>query len=645
MNRLTKVLMTLLPIGALLFSFGCKETPVEVEEPIKSIINIDTVELSADSNGGSFTVEYTITSPTEGNLASAKADVDWITDINTEKYGIIKFNVAASDVEEERMATITVSYPNAKSVPFFVVQKPATILGGFDIDLLEQSYNYCYVSVTPDDLKAKYLVGLFTWEEYETFDLESDNNLFNYHIEQLVDAGSWMGYPAEASIDMSSRTGIIANLKLSGLIAGEKYLFMACYYDTETFELIGDISRLEFYAKTPETQERNFDFEVAVDSSDVTITVTPEEAVGSYYFDVMPRVVIDRECVEFGLTLEEYFKGWWASVSGTDIGNGTTPSTIVDNYCSKGVDEGNFELLAETEYYVFAFEVNSEAACVSEPKYEVFTTGSVAPADLNITLNIFNLTSCGVRIDIEASNNTDPYVAGLTTKDIWDSFGSSEEAILAGLLDTYSHSSSAYGNGYFEEKKNLTPDTTYVFYAFGYKGGVATTKLFSVEFTTLNDEPSESDVFVKLIGYFNAKDIKALDPNFIYDGLDENGFAVCPIELVSADEDASLFYYNWHITPDYDLAWVTKDNRKGRMLYWNERPRYLWTIVAYDTEAWFAALAIDSEGYFSNEYLYQLDITRNGISDAQLFIDWMAAHPEAEPDPSQYIDYYAGLED
>lgn len=525
------------------------------------------------------------------------------------------------------------------------VNEPTTKFDSFEVEMVEQGYNVCYINVTPDSMNTPYLVGLFSWDEVEKLGLDNDNNLFNYHIESLIYAGSWIGLSATDSIDRSAKMGIITNLKLSGLIAGEKYLFMACYYDNRTYNFIGEIFRYEFNAKTPETAERNFTFEIETNSSDVNITVTPDSNVGRYYFDVMPRVLVDGECEELGTTTAEYLKSWWATVTGNDINSDTPASTIYEQYCSQGVDECEFNLLADTEYYVFAFEVSPEAACISEPKFEIFTTGSVSPADLDITLAVSDLTSCGVKITIEASNDYDPYVAGITTKDIWDSFGTSNEELLNGVLNTYTFKDSAYGNGSFEEQKKLTPETSYVFFAFGYKGGVATTKLFFVEFTTLSDSAASISINIKRIGYFNAKDIKALDPTFAYDGLDDNDFAVCPIELSTTGENGGMYFYNWHIRPYDDMNWVTDDNRFGRMLYWKERPEYLWTIVCYDTEAWFGAIAKDTEGYYSKQVLEKVNITRDGVSDPQLFIDWMAAHPDAKPDPSQYIDYNAGLEE
>lgn len=644
MNLLNKLLTTLLSISILVMSVGCKENP-QVDDELKSAINLKAMEVSADNRGGSYSIEYTISVPMNQTKIQAESDVDWVNNFNNDKYGTLTFNVDKNETGEVRVATITLTYGNADPTQFFVTQQSSPVLGSFKVEMLEQGYNHCVISVTPDSVNAKYLVGLFTMEEVEEFDLDNDEYLYDYHLDNIIESGSWMGLSPEASIDSSSREGIISNLKLKSLIAGEKYLFMACYYDTKTFERIGDLFRYEFNAKTPEVVERDFTFDIEINSSSVNITATPDSAVGRYYFDVMPRILVDSESAEMGVSVAEYFQKWWAKVSGNDISAGTPAINIYNNICSAGVDSYAVELLADTEYYVFAFEVNSEAACVSTPKFETFTTGKVEASELTLTFTVSDITSCGAKVTIDASNDTDPYVAGITTKEEWDTLGANDDERLTNLLNKYNFNQPAYGDGVFNEDKGFTPETTYIFYAFGYKGGIPTTKLFYVEFTTLSDSTAGIEVKIKRIGYFNAKDIKALDPTFIYDGLDANGYAVCPIELSTTGENDGLYYYNWHITPDFDLAWVTDDNRFGRMLYWKERPEYLWTIVAYDTEAWFGALAKDVEGYYSDQILEKENITRSGVSDAQLFIDWMAAHPDAEPDPSQYIDYYAGLEE
>ena len=260
MNLLTKLLTTLLSISILVMSVGCKENP-QVDDELKSAINLKAMEVSADNRGGSYSIEYTISVPMNQTKIQAESDVDWVNNFNNDKYGTLTFNVDKNETGEVRVATITLTYGNADPTQFFVTQQSTPVLGSFKVEMLELGYNHCVISVTPDSVNAKYLVGLFTMEEVEEFDLDNDEYLYDYHLDNIIESGSWMGLSPEASIDSSSREGIISNLKLKSLIAGEKYLFMACYYDTKTFERIGDLFRYEFNAKTPEVVERDFTFE------------------------------------------------------------------------------------------------------------------------------------------------------------------------------------------------------------------------------------------------------------------------------------------------------------------------------------------------------------------------------------------------
>ena len=73
-------------------------------------VTVDTVKITAD--GGAGTITYEVENPVEGAVVTAAAEegIDWITDFNCETDGAITFSVAANDTEEERQATITVTY-------------------------------------------------------------------------------------------------------------------------------------------------------------------------------------------------------------------------------------------------------------------------------------------------------------------------------------------------------------------------------------------------------------------------------------------------------------------------------------------------------------------------------------------------------
>ena len=81
------------------------------EEPVPTITITTEDPLALAADGGSYTIEYEITDPAEdGSISADAGDSGWITDINCDTDGAITFSVAANDTEEERQATITVTY-------------------------------------------------------------------------------------------------------------------------------------------------------------------------------------------------------------------------------------------------------------------------------------------------------------------------------------------------------------------------------------------------------------------------------------------------------------------------------------------------------------------------------------------------------
>ena len=81
------------------------------EEPVPTITITTEDPLALAADGGSYTIEYEITDPAEdGSISADAGDAGWITDINCDTDGAITFSVAANDTEEERQATITVTY-------------------------------------------------------------------------------------------------------------------------------------------------------------------------------------------------------------------------------------------------------------------------------------------------------------------------------------------------------------------------------------------------------------------------------------------------------------------------------------------------------------------------------------------------------
>ena len=85
------------------------------DKTVNAVVNVSQAVMQSSEepvpDGGSYTIEYEITDPAEdGSISADAGDAGWITDINCDTDGAITFSVAANDTEEERQATITVTY-------------------------------------------------------------------------------------------------------------------------------------------------------------------------------------------------------------------------------------------------------------------------------------------------------------------------------------------------------------------------------------------------------------------------------------------------------------------------------------------------------------------------------------------------------
>ena len=76
MNKIKTLWQTILLMLCVVFVAGCNDSG-EVDTPTtKSQINIKTATVVADSSGGEYTANYTITNPIEGEVVTAQCDAE-----------------------------------------------------------------------------------------------------------------------------------------------------------------------------------------------------------------------------------------------------------------------------------------------------------------------------------------------------------------------------------------------------------------------------------------------------------------------------------------------------------------------------------------------------------------------------------------
>ena len=102
-------------VGATMVGCSDDDDPVAPEEPGQTEaaqIKLGATEVSIAGEGGPGEMTYNLVNAAANGKISAKVEdgVDWIHDFNTSVNRLITFEVDANDVEEEREATVTVTY-------------------------------------------------------------------------------------------------------------------------------------------------------------------------------------------------------------------------------------------------------------------------------------------------------------------------------------------------------------------------------------------------------------------------------------------------------------------------------------------------------------------------------------------------------
>lgn len=93
------------------------------------VINVTSANpMAADNVAGTYTINYDIDDPIDGEIISAESDVNWITSFNYSTTKQVKFNVAAQAYNTDaRVGHITLTYKDATPVVVTVNQKKGRI--------------------------------------------------------------------------------------------------------------------------------------------------------------------------------------------------------------------------------------------------------------------------------------------------------------------------------------------------------------------------------------------------------------------------------------------------------------------------------------------------------------------------------------
>ena len=631
------LMMGLMPLMALALLVGCNNsetpdgpTPPNVEKD--SVIKLGKTSVSTSLAGGSYLLEYTIENPHQGEKISAEPAEDWVNGFNYGITGALQFNVDANPGSEPRECLVTVKYRFAEDV-VFTVKQGAKVSAGFTLENVTSDLFSYTVDVIPEDKTAPYIVMSADATYIVQSGFEKPEDFYEDDFFYFGWLGQFYGMDAVGVMQDRARVGDQRGITIGGGVSGVPHTFYCYYFDYETGALISDIAMFEIVTKEPEKTAVEFTVNYTVDGSLVKADVVPVDYEGAYYFDMLNGLLADSFLEAFDFLNNEPAEAveyYWSNAVWSMSQEMSDDEIVAFYNCQGEYEDGTprshyeFELLANHDYYLFAFAMEEHGLPCSKPQIVKVTTGDVKPSDNQITTSVTNVTAQSVTINFTTTND-DYYIAGWEKASDWATFGNNDAERQQYLLTNRSYE--LISGDYSQNVIGLEPETDYVLYAFGSRGGVATTNyIATTTFKTRKISGGLASIEFVDLGFFSTSDIAEV-PGFEFcSGDSYSGMFILPIEVKITGEYSGFFWiiYDWTGRNDiYD----DKQYRDGLVWsldkYGSMNTDKTYSILENDKYYEHVALVVDQYGDYS-------DITKRCIStsyanantDIDAFDEW-----------------------
>ena len=636
MRTIKNLMWALLPIFALTFVVGCEKGPEDEPQGPQvvkdSVIKLSANKVEASLAGGEYTMIYEIENAHAGEKITAEAAEAWVNNFNTSVSGILYFKVDANNSDKARECLVTVKYRYAEDV-VFVVKQGAKETSGFALENITVDYFSYTVDIIPENKTAPYIIMSADPTYIVASGFETGEDFYEDDFAYFGWLGQWYGKSAVQIMQERSKIGDQRGVTAGKGASGIPYTCYLYYIDYDSGALLSDVYFFEITTKSPDYIPATFNVETTVDGCVVSADVTPQGYEGAYYFDVLSKAMVQDyidslDCVNTPAEAVKYY--WSMAVMKMMNENEMSGSAIIDYYNCQGTYEDgtprsqyDFELLANTPYYLFAFAMEEHGLCCSEPTIVEINTESVPMSDNVITPSVSKVTAETADISFTTTND-DYYIAGWEKASDWATYGNTDAERQQYLLANLSYE--FISGDYSQTVLGLEQGVEYVLYAFGSRGGVATTsQIWTCNFTTKSGLGAATIEFVDN-GYYAAEDLAELPGWEFFGGDYYSGTFIMPVEYRIEGEWSAFFgnIYNW--TGRYDL-YDDEQYKDGLVWSINEYGSMTldktYCILQNDSFYIVAALVIDTDGVYSPVAKHEVRTSYDGArTDASEFDEW-----------------------
>ena len=578
-----------------------KDLPTGGEPVGEPVITLALAEVEAAAEGGNYSVNYSVANSVESAMLTVVEDVEWITDVNIEA-DKISFTVVANSSKDERVATISVEYPEAEAKSFDV--KQLGVAEAFVVDVQEVHASSAITQVTPNDSEMFYIMYLEEVSYFQNGGITTPEQLWedDFTAFEKNAAGNNMNlkeYMQGVKVLFQGTQRIKWNSVLPG-IKSVLYVYGVQFSeDGASYEPVTDVAWAVIEPEYAPLQEVNFDLSVEVDGANVELSVKPENWDGYY----LVKIVDGNDELYLGndaTITDEFMKSIsdeWLATCSSNLRAGHSIDDILETIAFKGEELIATELTSYTLYTALAFpiaEYDGYYQVVGKPSYINFSTEEVQQSDLDINIEV---TNCYVRVadlKITPSNPEESYMLLISPTEYLPA-DYDDEVLLDMVLGEFYYYAYNFKGEITTHLNTLYPNKEYIVVAFGYSGGVVTTEVCTKIFKTEPEGECLLEVTdVVISGPYRPGDLYNYNPD-LYSGFKpmynpESTVGVIAMEVKTSEPTTDIFTYactkmdyDWggYDTTFYDLLIDTCPPVALSTIYYDYMP-YIVCAAAFD---------------------------------------------------------------
>lgn len=610
-----KKILSIVAILSLFVGIGCTEKPGEKKG--ETTFTLNQTEVNAKAEGMDVEITYDVKNPQSGSVVLTECKDNWIKNLSTATYGMIKFTVAPNYKKEARETKIKVLYTGAKNGEEIVVKQEASDVEAFTYSILSNESTALSIEVTPADKETAYICRTYTKAHMEAFGLIYDEGIINYDLDAIADEAYAASQTLLNYLQNIARKGQ-AIVDFTELVPDTEYV-VYCYHINLSN---GQPTDGEVYTETIRTAkvqniDENISMSFEVKGAHVTQTVTTKYPETYYYTECWS---MNDFKAYFGssATPEEIFPRRWNEQVTMKRDMGYQPATIIADLCKQGTQTIEYnELKADTEYVFYVFAVDPETAfTATDIVTESVYTSNATDSGVTIAIEVKNIFYTTADIYFTASDPNATFRRTVLTKEQYQACGSTDaERFAAFEANGYVNSYTATGYTDLNYTKGQA-GVTFVAIAFGVEGETPNTRIFTKEFTFLSDTPGTSNIKLSFTEFYTLSEVAAVDAEHWGNYTAYENYALVPM-TISGVEEGDEVYYMLDTRP---LDWYSKQSQwlseVAQSSHLKNQYHNCYMQLEYEKDYIIVAVAKDKNGNFGTLFTTELYLYKSDAADA-----------------------------